>query len=84
MATKQNGYIAYLNSLHNINASGANALAESQALNHFFTELYQPFPIIDVLYKTLLETQDRVILLTGHAGDGKSTVALDVLKRLPF
>lgn len=82
MATKQNGYIAYLNSLHNVNASGANALAESQALNHYFTELYQPFPIIDVLYKTLLETQDRVILLTGHAGDGKSTVALDVLKRL--
>ncbi len=82
MATGQNGYIAYLNSLHNVNASGANALAESQALNHYFTELYQPFPIIDVLYKTLLETQDRVILLTGHAGDGKSTVALDVLKRL--
>lgn len=82
MATRQNSYIAYLNSLHNISASGANALAESQALNRYFAELYQPFPLVDALYKMLTETKERVILLTGHAGDGKSTVAFDVLKRL--
>jgi hypothetical protein len=82
MAKRQNGYIAYLNSLHNVSASGANALAESQALNSYFTEIYQPFPLVDDLYKTLTERTERVVVLTGHAGDGKSTVALDVLKRL--
>lgn len=79
---KQNSFIAYLNSLHNIGASGANALAESQALNPYFGELYEPFPIIQTLYDFLTSDQDRVVLLTGHAGDGKSTVALDLLKRL--
>jgi hypothetical protein len=82
MAERQNGYIAYLNSLHNVTASGSNALAESQALNSYFTEIYQPFPLVDDLYKSLTEGKERVIILTGHAGDGKSTVALDVLKRL--
>lgn len=82
METQQNGYIAYLNSLHNVTASGANALAESQALNRYFAELYEPFPLVEELCKTLTDTKERVVLLTGHAGDGKSTVALDVLKRL--
>ena len=82
METHKNGYIAYLNSLHNLTASGANALAESQALNCYFTEIYEPFPLIAALHKMLLDSQERVILLTGHAGDGKSTIALDVLKRL--
>ena len=81
-AMTQNSYIAYLNSLHNVGASGANALAESQALNGFFAELYEPFPVVDDVLGALRETRDRVVILTGHAGDGKSTVALDILKRL--
>ena len=80
--TKNNGYITYLNSLHNLKASGANALAESQALNKYFPELYEPFPLVESLYKALSGEKERVIFLTGHAGDGKSTVAMDVLKRL--
>jgi hypothetical protein len=75
-------FIAYLNSLHNIRADGANALAESQATNQYFGELYEPYPIAEVISNSLLEKYQRVIVLTGHAGDGKSTVALDVLKRL--
>ena len=82
MQIQSNDYIAYLNSLHNINANGANALAESQALSQHFAELYQPFPLINTLYQALTDLQPRVILLTGHAGDGKSTIALDIFKRL--
>ncbi|MBU2569721.1 MAG: hypothetical protein KJ725_06720 [Gammaproteobacteria bacterium] len=82
MSERQNGYIAYLNSLHNITANSANALAESQALNSYFTEIYQPFPLVEDVYQALSENKGRVIVLTGHAGDGKSTVALDIFKRL--
>lgn len=82
MEIQKNDYIAYLNSLHNISANGANALAESQALNPHFGELYQPFPLIESLYQALTNIQPRVVLLTGHAGDGKSTIALDIFKRL--
>lgn len=82
MEIQQNGFIAYLNSLHNLGASGANALAESQALSPYFGDLYEPFPLVDLLIKILSNDKQRVVVLTGHAGDGKSTVALDVLKKL--
>ena len=82
MEIQQNGFIAYLNSLHNLGASGANALAESQALSPYFGDLYEPFPLIDRLVEVLTDNGQRVVVLTGHAGDGKSTVALDVLKKL--
>ena len=75
-------FISYLNSLHNFNANGSNALAESQALNKYFPDLYVPFPIIDSIVDVLKNHEPCVVMLTGHAGDGKSTIALDVLKKL--
>lgn len=77
-----NNFIGYLNSLHNLSAGGANALAESQALSRYFTELYEPFPLVERLKSLLTETIERVVILTGHAGDGKSTVAVDVFKEM--
>ena len=80
--TMQSEYISYLNSLHNVSASNTNALAEAQALHPHFAELYAPFPVAEPLLNLLNDSQDRVVILTGHAGDGKSTIALDILKRL--
>lgn len=77
-----NSYISYLNSLHNISAGGSNALAESQAMNPFFGELYTPFSVVKGLIDLLEEGSPKVVILTGHAGDGKSTVALDIFKTL--
>lgn len=79
-----NHYVDYLNSLSNIFADGSNALAESQALNKYFGDLYVPFPLADAIKMVLKdnEKKDKVIVLTGHAGDGKSTIALDVFKDL--
>lgn len=82
VAMQQNGFIAYLNSLHNIGAAGANALAESQALNEYFSELYEPFEIVETICDVLTGDHDYMVILTGHAGDGKSTVAVDVIKQL--
>lgn len=82
MPVKSNGYIEYLNSLHNVSPSGANALAESQALNDYFPEIYEPLPIVDHVVELLRNGDENVVILTGHAGDGKSTVALDIYKRL--
>ncbi len=82
MHPNKNDFITYLNSLHNLEASGANALAESQALNHYFTELYQPFPVVDDIFKALTSEKEVVVVISGHAGDGKSTIGLDILKHL--
>lgn len=78
----KNGFISYLNSLHNLGANGSHALAESQALSPYFSEIYEPFPIIDQLIETLTDKIPRVVVITGHAGDGKSSIALDIFKQL--
>ena len=75
-------FIAYLNSLHSLGASGANALAESQAVNPYFGDLYEPFPLAEPLTQLLEHPSGRVVILSGHAGDGKSTIALEVYKAL--
>lgn len=77
-----NSFVSYLNSLHNVGAAGANALAESQALSRYFAELYEPFAVVEDVINALTAKRECVVVLTGHAGDGKSTVALDILKRL--
>jgi len=77
-----NSFVSYLNSLTNLTASGANALAESQALSPYFGDLYEPFPLAGRIKSLLIDGTERIVILTGHAGDGKSTVALDVLKTL--
>lgn len=68
--------------MHNLSADGSNALAESQALSPYFSDLYVPFPLAKTVQDALTSGEDKVIILTGHAGDGKSTVALDVFKHL--
>jgi serine/threonine protein kinase len=76
-------FVNYLNSIHNISANNNNALAESQAVSKFFGDIYVPFPIADQIFDLLTKSElAPVIILTGHAGDGKSTIALDVLKKL--
>lgn len=82
MPVNNNGYIEYLNSLHNVSPSGANALAESQAVNDYFPEVYEPLLIVNHVAELLRKGGENVVILTGHAGDGKSTVALDIYKRL--
>jgi serine/threonine protein kinase len=77
-----NPFVQYLNTLHNVSAGNANALAEYQATNAFFGSIYEASPIVDDVYRRLIADGEVVIVLSGHAGDGKSTIALDVLKQL--
>jgi len=77
-----NPFVTYLNTLHNVSAGNANALAEYQATNAYFGSIYEASPIVDDIYQRLKADGEVIIVLSGHAGDGKSTIALDVLKRL--
>jgi serine/threonine protein kinase len=75
-------FVRYLNSIHNVGAGNANALAEFQATNTFFGSICEPIPIANSIYTKLTSGAESIIVLSGHAGDGKSTIAIDVLKRL--
>ncbi|MDM1286050.1 hypothetical protein [Acinetobacter indicus] len=75
-------FISYLNTLHNLTPAGANALAESQVNNCYFNDIYSEFPIVSHIEKLIKTSENNVIIITGHAGDGKSTIAFDLIKRL--
>jgi len=77
-----NPFVPYLNSLHSRSAANENALAESQACNPFFSYIHVAHPVADVIHDILTGKAKKHVVLTGHAGDGKSTIAVDIFKRL--
>jgi serine/threonine protein kinase len=77
-----NPFVPYLNSLHSRNAETDNALAEAQARNPLFGFIHVPHPLVMTFETTLLGSKKRHVIVTGHAGDGKSTIAVELIKRL--
>lgn len=75
-------FVHYLNSLQRTDGKNENALAESQACNKQFAAIHVPHPLTDLILSELNKEGGDHIILTGHAGDGKSTIALDLYKRL--
>lgn len=77
-----NPFVTYLNSLHSRSAASENALAESQACNPFFGHIHVKHPVAERVHQILTGDKKKHVVLTGHAGDGKSTIAVDIYKRL--
>ncbi|OGO79372.1 MAG: hypothetical protein A2Y23_01145 [Clostridiales bacterium GWB2_37_7] len=76
-----NPFVSYLNSLQRSGGCNENALAESQACNPQFSSIHVEHPLANIIFDELSGPDDKHIILTGHAGDGKSTLALQVFKR---
>jgi hypothetical protein len=75
-------FLDYLNQLHNTTADNRNALAEAQARSRFFGAIHVSWPITDLVWEKLTGPDGQNVILTGHAGDGKSTIGLEIFKRL--
>lgn len=73
----ENSFVKYLNTLHNGSASNQNAIAEMQIASSEFQKTQVKRPITGFLQKKLEE--GRIVVLTGHAGDGKTTILAQVL-----
>lgn len=76
-----NPFVTYLNSLSNASAGNANATAEAQITSDYFRCIKVDNPITDYVYNKLTSERCNVIL-TGNAGDGKTTIAMEVFARL--
>lgn len=76
-----NSFISYINSLHCLDGNSDGALAEMQATSPYFTKIHVEHPWLQEMEEELLKGEEHVIL-TGRAGDGKSTLALSLYKRL--
>lgn len=77
---KTEKYIAYLNSLHNYNAQNPNAYGEKNVGNKFFQEVAVKVGLCTYIEMQLLNEEPHVLILTGHAGDGKTSIMYQVLK----
>lgn len=77
-----NPFVAYLNSLHSRDAGNENALAESQACNPNFSRIHVRHSLVETIADRLTGHSGHSVVLTGHAGDGKSTLALALYKHL--
>jgi hypothetical protein len=77
-----NPFVSYLNTLHCTDANSKGGLAESQALEPLFCDIQVSHPCGKPIFDALVGSAGARVILSGHAGDGKSTLALELLKRL--
>ena len=73
-------YIKYLNSLHNYNAQNPNAYGEKNVANEFFKEVVVKVGLCNYIENQLQEKDPHMLILTGHAGDGKTSIMYRVLQ----
>ncbi len=72
----------YLSSLISTNIFNENAIAESQAVNPLFRTIHTTHPLVHIMDQELRQKTGKHVILTGHAGDGKTTIAVDIIKQL--
>lgn len=75
-----NPFVDFLNTLHNEKGSNQNAIAEMQVSSPYFERMQVKRDIIAFLREKLEAGQ--FVILTGHAGDGKTTLLAQVLLAL--
>lgn len=80
---ENNGFVDYLNTLHNEQANNENALAEAQQNNPYFKKVKVERPEAQYIANRI-ETGENacLMILTGHAGDGKTTLLFQVLEKI--
>ena len=73
-------FIAYLNTLHNVNANNSNAYAETNTTNPFFQKTMVERPVGNRLLRFMEDSGPHMLILTGYAGDGKTGLLYQILQ----
>ena len=73
-------FIAYLNTLHNVNANNSNAYAETNVTNAFFQKTMVERPVGEELRRSFNAREPHMLILTGYAGDGKTGLLYQILQ----
>ncbi len=77
-----NDFVEYLNSLHNYNAQNPNAYGEKNIKSPFFYDVMVKVGLCDFISDGFSSNNPHSIVLTGHAGDGKTSIMYQVLHGL--
>ena len=77
-----NGFVDYLNSMNNANSDTAEALAESQVLSAYYEKIQIQRKLGSYIANRIRNHENLTVVLTGHAGDGKTSILVQVLREL--
>lgn len=77
-----NSFVNYLNSMNNASSDTIAALAESQVNSPFFKKIQIERNIGKYLSERIRSGEHLAVVLTGHAGDGKTSILVQVLQDL--
>lgn len=77
-----NEFIDYLNSMNNATSANENALAESQVLSEYYSKIKVERKVGNQIYERLFSGKPRSVILTGHAGDGKTSLLVQILDKI--
>lgn len=77
-----NEFVTYLNTLHNYNAQNSNVFGEKNIKSKFYDQVMVDIPICDYIVKQLTNSPSHIMILTGHAGDGKTSLMYQVMNKL--
>lgn len=77
-----NTFVEYLNSTNNASGNSTGSLAESQVKSVYFDKVKVDRKLGRYIADTVKNHKYHAFILTGHAGDGKTSVLVQVLKEL--
>ena len=79
----KNGFVSYLNTMHNASGSNEHAIAENNIndKDNFSGEILFERNITEKIIEKLCESLGKIVILTGHAGDGKTSILQEIVRR---
>lgn len=78
-----NQFVRYLNGLHNYKAQNQNSYGEKNIESPYYKDTLVKTDVVEHIITKLTELPEPYILiLTGHAGDGKTSIMYQVLSEL--
>lgn len=79
-----NAFVDYLNSTNNVGGNSTGSLAETQVKSKYFDHVKVDRKLGTFISDTVKNKDYHTFILTGHAGDGKTSVLVQVLKELQY
>lgn len=79
-----NEFVSYLNSINNIGGNSTGSLAEKQVKSKYFDMVKVNRRLGEYIANSVKSKEYKAFILTGHAGDGKTSILVQVLKTLGY
>ncbi|MGG7209716.1 hypothetical protein [Clostridium baratii] len=75
-------FVEYLNSMNNVDGNTTGSLAEKQVVNKFYNKIHVKRKLGSFIKRSIECGENKIFFITGHAGDGKTSILAQILKEL--